>query len=78
MKENLLAKGKHPYKTHELKMDCHTLMDEIFGTNAKERKSAYMWLQAKFGKTIHFSTLNDYDLLLKIWEELWKKSFKVN
>ena len=65
----------NPKKKSDYKYQCHILMEDIWGSDRKRRTLAYLWIRNKFGKDIHFSTLEDEYLLKKIWTELWIKSF---
>ena len=52
-------------------MACHALMDETF----PNQKDAYIWLYNNGYRGVHFSKLEDEEILKEIWEKLYKLSF---
>lgn len=65
-------------KSNQLKFECHKLIEQIWGSSNLERTKAYKWLNKEFKRDIHFSTLEDTELLYTIWAKLWALSFKVD
>lgn len=50
----------------EFKRECHQLMQEIWGYDKKGTSLAYVWFKQEFGKEIHFSEINDLQILQEI------------
>lgn len=61
-------------KAHDYKRDCHRLMEEIWGWDKKGRSIAYSWLKSEMGMEVHFSEINDIQLLRQIHDKLFSYS----
>lgn len=62
----------------QLKKECHKLMVNIFGGGKDGNARSYAYLKKRYGREIHFADIEDIELLTKIKDELWTRSFKGN
>lgn len=76
--KEILSINPNPKTNAEYKASCHFLMEEMFGADKKGRRRSYMWIKERFKVEIHFSKINDRDLLKKIFDILWVRSFKLS
>lgn len=65
-----------PKTKYHYKVECHKLIEKIWGPGREGRNQAYTWLSYKFGKKFHFATTHNMKMLKEVYQTLWAMSLQ--
>lgn len=69
MRSDFISVTKMQYK-----IECHKLIQFIWGDTQYARSQAYIYLSNRWGRTIHFADINNMEFLQNIWLDLENKA----